>query len=210
MLYPRARIIIFAKAPVPGTCKTRLGKDIGYPRAARVYRALLTQNIKSAVSANLAPVFLYCAPDTRHAFFFHCRRQWQLRLRRQSRGNLGQRMHAALKQSLREADYALIIGGDCPVLGPVQLRAALTALNDGMDCVFAPTEDGGYALVGMRLAHRRVFQNIAWSSSSVMQQTQLRLQRLGVRWACLPTVWDVDERADYIRAKNAGLLDDQH
>lgn len=191
---------------MPGTCKTRLGRDIGYPRAARIYRALLTGNIEMAVSANLAPVSLYCAPDTQHEFFYHCQRQWPLRLHRQARGNLGQRMHAALRHSLHTSDYALIIGGDCPVLEQSHLNDALTALQAGDDCVFAPTEDGGYALVGARAAHAGLFHNIDWSTARVMPQTRRRLQRLGLRWTRLAHVWDVDERCDYLRAKRNALL----
>lgn len=209
MLYPRGRIIIFAKAPVAGTCKTRLGRSIGYRRAAKIYRKLLSHNIETAINANLAPVFLYCAPNTQHEFFYHCQRAWPLHLRRQARGDLGQRMHAALSKSLHTCDYALIIGGDCPVLGASDLRDALAALDKGDDCVFAPTEDGGYALVGMRRAYARLFHNIKWSSTKVMSQTQRRLQHLDLSWTRLSQVWDVDERADYLRAKRQGLLHHQ-
>ncbi len=206
MLYPRGRIIIFAKSPVPGTCKTRLGRDIGYPRAAKVYRELLSRNIEMAVNANLAPVHLWCAPDTQHAFFFHCRRKWGVRLRRQPEGNLGQKMQGALRRTLRRCDYALIIGGDCPVLEPDHLDDALDALHEGDDCVFSPTEDGGYALVGSRIAAPRLFHNIRWSTPAVMSQTRRRLHRLQLSWTLLPKVWDVDERVDYLRAKRKNLL----
>lgn len=206
MHYPRGRILIFAKSPVPGTCKTRLGRDIGYSRAASVYRQLLIRNIEMAVTSNLAPVHLWCAPDTQHAFFLHCRRTWGLRLRRQARGDLGQRMRAALARSLKRCDYALIIGGDSPVLQADHLDDAFNALHEGDDCVFAPTTDGGYALVGSRSAPPRLFHNIDWSTPGVMPQTRLRLRRLDLTWTPLPMLWDVDERADYLRAKRLNLV----
>lgn len=206
MLYPRGRILIFAKSPVPGTCKTRLGRDIGYPRAASVYRQLLARNIEMAVQSGLAPVHLWCAPDTRHEFFFHCRRKWNVRLQRQAQGNLGHRMFDALRQALRKADYAVVIGGDCPVLEADHLHDAMDALHEGDDCVFSPTTDGGYALAGTRSAEPTLFHNIDWSTSRVMSQTRRRLQRLEKTWTCLPTLWDVDERADFIRARRKSLI----
>lgn len=206
MKYPQSRILIFAKSPVPGTCKTRLGRNIGFPRAAAVYRQLLTHNIKMAVQSNLAPVELWCAPDTQHAFFRHCRRTWGVTLRRQHAGNLGHKMHAALKHALKSNDTALIIGGDCPVLQPEHLQQTFAALQASDDCVFTPTEDGGYALVGMRKGHARLFHNIRWSTPQVMSQTCRRLDRLGLSCTVLPMVWDVDERVDYLRAKRQDLL----
>lgn len=206
MHYPRGRILIFAKSPVPGTCKTRLGQSIGYPRAAAVYRQLLSQTIETAVASNLAPVHIWCAPDTQHEFFYHCRRHWGVRLRRQPFGDLGVRMQGALKRSLKRCEYALIVGGDCPGLTAEHLDDALNALHEGDDCVFAPTRDGGYALVGTRNAAPRLFHNIDWSTDAVMAQTRRRLQRLGYHWTQLPTLWDVDERQDYIRGKRASML----
>ena len=61
--------------------------------------------------------------------------------------------------------------------------------------VFQPTEDGGYALIGLRTM-LDVFSGIAWSTDRVMAQTRARLRRLGARHAELPVTFDVDTAAD--------------
>ena len=40
-LTPRVTLLMFAKAPVPGTVKTRLGKQIGEENSASLYAAFL-------------------------------------------------------------------------------------------------------------------------------------------------------------------------
>lgn len=206
VFHPAGRILIFAKAPVAGACKTRLAAAIGDGRAADVYRRLLANSVATAVDSRLAPVSLYCAPDSSHPFFHALRRRWRIRLHRQAGGDLGRRMHRAFVTALRDADYAVIIGADSPVLTAEHLDDALAVLHDGEDAVFAPTRDGGYALVGLRRPHYRLFQGVAWSRPTVMRQTRRRLARLGLDWSRLPTLWDIDERADYLQARRQRLI----
>jgi glycosyltransferase A (GT-A) superfamily protein (DUF2064 family) len=40
---------------------------------------------------------------------------------------------------------ARVMGTDCPAPTPDHLRAAARALNEGVDIVIVPVEDGGYA-----------------------------------------------------------------
>ena len=101
---------------------------------------------------------------------------------------------------------AMLIGTDCPALTPRDLRLAAHHLEAGADAVFSPTEDGGYALIGARRCDLRLFEGIAWSSATVMEETRARLRDLGWRWEELPTLWDVDRPADYERLLASGLL----
>lgn len=201
-----SRIVVFAKAPVPGRCKTRLAAGLGARRAAAVYRSLLARTVAEAVAAEAAPVELWCAPDARHPFFRALRRDYGVVLRRQPRGDLGRRMHGAFRAVLSGAPDAVMVGGDCPVLSGEYLRAALAALRNGADAVFGPAEDGGYALVGLREAHARLFRGVHWGGPRVMAQTRRRVAALGLRAVYLPTVWDVDMAADFRRARRLGLV----
>lgn len=206
MTHPHARILIFAKAPVPGACKTRLAAGVGAPRAARVYHSMLAAVTAGAAEAELAPVSLWCTPGTGHAAFHRLRARYNVALRRQPSGELGRRMHGALASALRGAQYAVLVGSDCPFLAPSHLETALAHLRAGDDAVFAPTRDGGYALVGMRRPEPRLFRGLHWSTPGVMPGTRRRLRRLEWTWSELATVSDVDERGDFVRARRAGLL----
>ena len=118
--------------------------------------------------------------------------------------DLGQRMHHALQQVLKKADYAVLIGTDSVTIDAEMLRTAIQHLASDQDAVLSPTEDGGYFLVGLRKSDASIFRGIHWSTSSVMAATRRRLQRAGLSWAELPVTWDIDEPADVRRWKRQG------
>jgi uncharacterized protein len=206
MRYPDARILIFARAPVPGACKTRLIPSVGAQGAARVQRNLLEITLETTVASGLAPVELWCEPDCRHPFLQRCRSQYGIRLRRQPAGDLGRKMSEALRRSLRECAYAILVGTDCPALATVDLENALYALQSGSKAVYQPSDDGGYVLVGARQPEPRLFHGIAWGGPTVMADTRRRLARVGQPWTELPTLWDLDTADDLRRALTQGLL----
>lgn len=206
--FPQSRLLVFAKAPTPGRVKTRLIRRLGPRGAAALYRGLLRRTLRTATTARLCPVQLWCAPDSQHGFFSRCRRRYGVTLHRQSDGDLGARMQRALTLVLRRHACALLIGADCPSLTEAGLRAALTALAQGQDAVVGPAEDGGYVLIGLRRPGAALFRTIPWGSGTVLAATRRRLRRAGLTWLELPLGWDVDRPADVRRLK-AGVTDRQ-
>jgi uncharacterized protein len=206
MRHPDARILVFARAPVPGACKTRLIPAVGARGAARVQRQLLEKTLETAVASSLAPVELWCAPDCRHPFLLQLRDAYGLRLQRQPAGDLGRRMSEALRHTLRQARYAVLVGTDCPALTAADLERALGALRDGTPAVFQPAADGGYVLVGLSRPEPRLFHGIEWGGARVMDGTRARLVRLRLDWTESPALWDVDDPADWRRAVRESLL----
>lgn len=199
------RILVFARAPRPGACKTRLIPALGPQGAARLYRRLTLRTLLSAVAAG-GDVELWCAPDPGHAFFHACRRELGVRLRRQPSGDLGRRMALALSGALREgASAAVLVGTDCPGLSVADFSNAVLGLRE-RDHVLQPSGDGGYVLIGTRRAERRALAGIRWSSGLELAQTRRRLARLGLSVSELPARADLDTPADYRRARRAGLL----
>ena len=200
-LFPHARLLIFAKAPVPGRVKTRLAGQLGTRGAAQLYKQLLRRTLIIAAAARLCPIDLWCAPDARHGFFVACRRDYQVRLRRQCAGDLGARMNQALNRTLANGNRAVLIGGDCVSLGAAELQTAFEVLAAGHDAVLGPAADGGYLLIGLRQRCPALFQGLAWSAPTVLTATRQRLRRAGLTWAELPTGWDVDTPTDLRRLR---------
>jgi rSAM/selenodomain-associated transferase 1 len=192
-------IQVFAKSPIAGAVKTRLIPRLGATGAARLHENLVRQALRSACEAKLDEVVLYCAPDCDHPFFARCAGEFGVTLRPQSTGNLGERMHDALAQGLRESRRVLLMGTDSPALGAAQLRTAAAAFAPGIDLVFVPVEDGGYVLIGAGEIDRMVFDGVNWGSATVMQQTRDRLMSLGWNWSEQPTLWDIDRPEDLDR-----------
>ena len=194
--FPDARLLIFAKAPVPGRVKTRLAGQLGTRGAAALYQKLLRRTVRIAYNARLCPIELWCAPDARHGFFAACRQEYGVTLRRQCAGDLGRRMNRALNQTLAAGHPAVLIGGDCASLGETELRTAFGLLAAGHEAVLGPAADGGYVLVGLNRPGPALFRDIAWSTPTVLAATRRRLRRAGMNWAELPPGWDVDTPAD--------------
>src|SRR5262249_34213326 len=61
--------------------------------------------------------------------------------------------------------------------------------------VLGPASDGGYYLIGLKHPHRRLFEDIAWSTERVLQQTVERAASLGLDVVTLPVWYDVDDAA---------------
>ena len=183
-------IIVFAKAPLPGQAKTRLIPRLGAWGAARLHERLMRHALRTAQAADCGPVELHLA--RRHSKFRGASLQ---------RGrDLGERMQQALASARRRHSIAILIGSDCPVLTPRELRQAARWLRGGYDAVLAPAEDGGYALIALRRVPESLFEHIEWGGPQVYADTVKRLQ--GYRWRALRRVWDVDRPDDLQRLRS--------
>lgn len=191
-------IVVFAKAPQPGQVKTRLIPALGAQGAAALHAELVRLTLATAQQAGAGSVELCCAPHAGHPFFAGCAAEFDVTLTEQAGNDLGERMANAFQRVLPRAQ-ALLIGTDCPVLQPTHLWQARDALRAGTDAVFAPTEDGGYVLIGLRRFAPNLFADMAWSTASVMAETRTRLRRLKWNWQELDTLWDVDRPEDLRR-----------
>ncbi|HEY3326399.1 MAG TPA: TIGR04282 family arsenosugar biosynthesis glycosyltransferase [Novimethylophilus sp.] len=199
MNVPDTALLVFARAPVAGQAKTRLIPALGPAGAAELHTRLVRLTLKNAVEAGIGPVTLWCAPDDRHPFFNECVREFGVGLQVQQGDDLGQRMAHALACGLRTSREVLLIGTDCPALGPDILRHAAQRLSENVSAVFVPAEDGGYALIGVRDGVPAVFDGIAWGSDTVMEHTRSHLRSRLLDWQELPTLADVDTPQDMQR-----------
>lgn len=198
MRHPAARILVFAKAPVAGAVKTRLAPALGPEGAARLQARLVRRTVARVSACGLAPFELHVAPDGRHPLFRSLAGTGVTLVAQQGR-DLGGRMHAALAAALGSAEFAILIGTDCPALDRAYLALACDALAQGHPAVLGPAEDGGYVLIGLRRPAPTLFAGIDWGGPQVLAQTRRRLADLG--WAAveLPTLWDLDRPADLQR-----------
>lgn len=202
-----ASLLVFAKAPRPGEVKTRLIPLLGEQGAAALHARLVERTLATARASGIALIELHCAPDCDDPFLRFCGERYGVSLVSQAEGNLGARMRHAFERALEHSTRAIMIGTDCPALTACHLRNAVHVLSAGWDAVCAPTEDGGYALIGLTHCDARPFEGIAWGTASVMDDTRKRLSALGWRWQELETLWDVDRPEDYERLVRSGLLD---
>lgn len=197
------RVVVFGRLPVLGRVKSRLAASVGERRALEVHTLLLERTL--AVVEAAAPdrcEFRFDAgagpmpPEAEALPVTLAARGW--RVGPQQGADLGARMAEALAAALAAGDTPVLVGCDCPVLEAGDLVAAFAALATA-DAVFAPAEDGGYALVGMSRPLPELFDAMPWGTSAVMAATRQRLAACHASAAMLRTVWDVDVEADLRR-----------
>lgn len=198
-------LIVFARAPVPGQCKTRLAPRYGARGAARLHRELVLRTLRTACASGFR-VELWCAPDSGHGFFHACRRRFGVTLKTQPAGDLGRKMSLALNRAVAQRAATVVIGTDCAALTTADLQDAFACLGAGHSHVLQPAADGGYVLIGARRPLQGALRGVDWSSGRELAQTRTRLTRVGLRWAELPALWDVDLPRDVRWARQLDLL----
>lgn len=193
-------VALMARAPEPGRAKTRLIPRLGATGAARLHAALTLRALGEIARSGLSAA-LWCDPDVDHPFFAECADEFGVKLRAQSRDDLGARMLGIFRQ----ADGPLLLmGSDCPTIDAALLRSCAEALAR-VQAVFLPTLDGGYGLVGLARPFPEIFDDMPWGTDAVMAITRRRLQRLGVVWEEPAEIWDVDTPDDLGRLAATGF-----
>ncbi len=196
MEFPNARLLIFAKAPIPGHAKTRLIPTLGAQGAADLHAKLLLHTLNTATTNPLCPVELWYASTPDHPLFCQIRDRYKITFKQQQGNDLGDRMGHAVATTLHDASQVIIIGSDCPTLSSDTLREALTQLESGDDAVLAPASDGGYVLIGLKRYDPQLFAGVQWGTEKVLDQTRQRLTELGWQWHETQTYGDIDRPED--------------
>ncbi len=189
------RLAVFARFPEPGRVKTRLIPALGPEGAARLHTEMARHTLGRVDELErMRPVSVevwFAGGDAvrmRTAF-------GERRYRPQPEGDLGVRMASAFEAILSTSRSAAIIGTDCPALNATILAEALDALDDH-DLVLGPATDGGYYLIGLRRPVPELFDQMPWGTSTVLDETMARADRLGLSVHRLAALDDVDEPGD--------------
>lgn len=191
----KSRIIIFAKAPLPGLAKTRLIPALGAEGAARLARRMLDHSLREALAAGADAVELCMTPNPKDKAWLDFEPPRPVMLSDQGDGSLGERLTRASERALTASDSVLLIGTDCPTLNAAILHDAFEALQTS-DAVIAPAMDGGYVLLGFKRFDPSLFEGIAWSTSSVAEATRQRIADLSWRLREFTALRDIDEPED--------------
>lgn len=192
-------VALFAKAPIPGSVKTRLSPPLSEDEAAEVAAACLYDTM-ARVSRHWGvalTLFLEGDPgETLAEFAAHLK----VSIVPQSEGTLGARLRAALG-SLLDAGHpsAIAIGSDSPTLPVARIAAAAAALRVH-DAVLGPAEDGGYYLIGVSRPAWEILEEIPWSTAEVARATRERAAAAKISLAELEAWYDVDDAETLRRA----------
>ncbi|GAC1310360.1 MAG: TIGR04282 family arsenosugar biosynthesis glycosyltransferase [Vulcanimicrobiaceae bacterium] len=194
---------MLAKAPIPGSVKTRLVPPLSADEAAALARAFAADTaarLESLAPALGAVPFVYHTPDDAPG---------ELRLlagtmvlRPQGTGDLGRRMSAIVAALCAEGfAHVVLVGADIPTLPDACVAAAFEALAAGVRVAIARADDGGYVLLGVDAPHAVLFDGVAWSTSAVYDTTMMRARAAGLAVRELAGWYDVDTAGDLERLR---------
>jgi uncharacterized protein len=194
-------IAFMAKASVPGRAKTRLVPPLTFDEAAKLNTVFLrdvADNVLLAArhaspDAGIAGYAAYGPPGA-EAFFQHTLPR-SIGLIGAWVPNFGDCLFQTIIQILaRGHGSAVVLNADSPTLPTAFLiEAAEILARPGDRAVLGPSSDGGYYLLGLKAAHRHMFDNIDWSTERVAEQTRERAREIGLALHSLPVWYDVDD-----------------
>lgn len=187
-------LVIFVRNPISGQVKTRLAKDIGDERALEIYQQLLQHTLEITRSLSFRK-FIYYADEVSDYDLWSVPGYTK---RKQNGNDLGERMLNSFKELFDQGfTQIIIIGSDCLQLKMETLEEAL-ALLESNNAVIGPARDGGYYLLGLTKFYPELFINKPWSTDKVFAKTIEDFIDLGISYALLEELSDIDTVADLI------------
>ena len=194
ILYPSNRdprfhhlcaLAVITKAPRAGQVKTRLVPPLTPDEAAQLNRCFL-RDTASAISSGAGQIArgiaVYTPVGAEADYIDILPRDFELLAQRGD--GFDERLFNAASPTVPAENYA---------------QAARLLAPAGDRVVLGPSDDGGYYLIGLKQNHRRLFEEIEWSTERVLEQTIERANELKLALELLPTGYDVDDRTSLRR-----------
>ncbi|WP_263374790.1 TIGR04282 family arsenosugar biosynthesis glycosyltransferase [Granulicella aggregans] len=187
---------IMAKAPRVGKVKTRLAPPLTLEQSAALNICFLKDTADGLAKVSGAEGMVCYTPAGDEAAFDDLLPA-KFKLIAQRGDKFGERLLAAAEDILA-CGYGSVclIDSDSPTVPKAAFEQAVAELaREGDRIVLGPSQDGGYYLIGLKLAHAAVFENITWSTASVCEETIERAREAGIEVVRLPLWYDVDDGA---------------
>ena len=190
-------IAVMAKASAPGRTKTRLVPPLTFDEAAALNTAFLkdiADNLLLAARHAAIAGYAAYAPPGSEGFFYRVLPP-AIGLIDAWLPNFGDCLFRTIQQIFaRGHGSAVVLNSDSPTLPTAFLvKTADVLARPGERAVLGPSSDGGYYLLGLKTAHRGLFEDIAWSTERVAAQTLERARDIGLDVHMLPVWYDVDD-----------------
>jgi rSAM/selenodomain-associated transferase 1 len=193
-------LMVVAKQPAAGQTKTRLCPPLSSEAAAALYACFLRDTLdvmRQVPDVGRGIVYL---PEAAGDYFSALAPDMQLSLQQGS--DLGERLDHLLTAALEAgASQAVVMDSDSPTLPADYLVQAFAALAGPSDVVLGPCEDGGYYLIGLKCPQPRLLRDVQMSTPTVVRDTLVLAEQLGLKVTLLPTWYDVDTVAELDRLR---------
>ena len=151
-------INIMSKNPDFAECKTRLKSLLS--REERVYITKYMLDITCSVVSKLNTTnILHLFPNKDGMFIKNLSKKYNIIPQIQRAGHLSNKIYSILNQDSLTFEKKLVIGADIPSISIDEISECMNSLNE-YDCVFGPSNDGGFYLVGTKANAHFIFENL--------------------------------------------------
>ena len=151
-------INIMSKNPDFTECKTRLKSLLS--REERVYITKHMLDITcSVVSEFNTTNILHLFPNKEGKFIKNLSKKYNIMPQIQRAGRLSDKIHSIFNQDNLIFEKKLVIGADIPSISVDEISECINSLNE-YDCVFGPSNDGGFYLIGVKANAHLIFKNL--------------------------------------------------
>ena len=203
-------VAVMAKASEPGRTKTRLVPPLCPDEAAAFNTAFLkdvSANLRVAARAARIRGYMAFGPPGTEGFFRE-NLPHEIGLIEAWYPNFGDCLFTAVSGLLAAGHgAAVVLNSDSPTLPTALLIETADILaRPGDRVVIGPSSDGGYYLLGIKAPHRRLFEDVDWSTDRVAAQSIERAQEIGLDVHQLPEWYDIDDQ-DALRLLHAELFE---
>ena len=183
-------LMVFAKSPIKGEVKTRLGNEIGFEKSHWAYLQLLKKTAENISNNNQDIIVFQSKPNKKIKSIFVNAKKFLV----QNGSDLGDKMLSAFQWAFNEKyKNVILIGTDLWNISESMLIRARNVLEN-KDFVIGPTYDGGYYLIGMKKIKKKIFQNIPWSTNRVLEETLKKIKNDSVYFLGIEN--DIDDVID--------------
>jgi uncharacterized protein len=190
-------LVIMAKAPRPGTVKTRLTQDLPMHAVTALYHCLLDDTLALARSLDGVEVAVMC-PES-DVFELSGIAGDGVRIVGQKGDGLAAGLTSVFAHFAKDRQKSVIaFNSDSPHLPGSVLQNAFETLALH-DVVVGPTHDGGYYLVGARKSHPTLFAGDCMGTSSALERLLSQARALDLSVGLAEPFYDVDIAEDLIR-----------
>jgi rSAM/selenodomain-associated transferase 1 len=190
-------LVIMAKAPRPGTVKTRLTPSLSPEAVAAFYCCLLGDTLALARSLGDVDVAIMC-PDSDVSELARFAGKEMSIVAQQGEGLAAGLTSVFAHFAEGHQRRAIAFNSDSPHLPHSVLEGAFETLTAN-DVVVGPTYDGGYYLVGATASHPTLFASDGMGTSSALEKLLSRARALQLSVGFADPFYDIDVADDLNR-----------
>lgn len=192
-------VVCVGKYPISWKVKTRLWEKIGMEKAALIQRKFLEELVQNNYNEKINYDFKICLLPIEKAEDFE-KEFWVNR--KDIFASEGWDLWAMMTkifiywfaQGYKEV---VLIGSDLATLNSKDFSAWFDVLKNN-DIVLGEALDGGYYLVWMKVLHEKIFQDIVYSTQTVLAETLVKCKENNLSYWVLEWKIDIDTYEDLV------------